>query len=308
MTKLKEQIDDYILYLIRQKGYARKTTSSYHAHLYSFMDITGIEKAEDLTLKHIEKYITALNKKDLKKKSQNHYLISLRSFLRWCSKNDIKTLYYDKIELASQKSESKTIELLDEDELKLLLDVELRNGKAYRDKAILEILFSTGLRVSELVRLNFGQIDFKGNFPVKGKGGKIRMVFLSERAKNAIWEYVNFWRNIITKDGALFINLSKNSGKTERLTSRAVQKMIKHRADWIGIKKVVTPHLIRHQFATDLLRRGANLKAVQEILGHTSITTTQQYVHLSNIDLEETHKKFHGDPGKTKPKGSVKIK
>ena len=287
---MEQQIEDFIGYMREQKGCVERTCNLYMAHLEDFVECTKVKKAQEITTAHVSKFLKMLCKKKLKNGTRNHKLIALRRFLLWCLRNNIKTLFYDKVELATQKYDREPIQLLTEKELKTLLDIELGTAKDYRDKAMLELLFSTGLRVSELVALNYKQIDFvSGQFPVRGKGGKIRTVFMSARAKAAVYEYVGFCKDWLTNDSALFINTSNRGGKTERLSVRTVQMMIKERADWVGIKKKVTPHLIRHQFATHLLNGGVDIRIVQEALGHSSIMTTQLYTQISNTHLKKAH-------------------
>jgi len=223
----------------------------------------------------------------------------LRNFLRYLAKRDIKTLSADKIELAKQSP--RQVDFLEGDELERLLAAPEGSGaRALRDKALLELLFSTGLRVSELCRLNRNSVNMeKGEFSVRGKGEKIRVVFLSDRAKKAVKQYCETRRDI---DPALFVRypkskkpeLAQSKLKNLRLTPRSVERIVKHYSIKAGISKRVSPHVLRHSFATDLLTSGADIRSVQMLLGHSSITTTQIYTHITDKQLKEVYKAFHG--------------
>jgi site-specific recombinase XerD len=235
-------------------------------------------------------------KETLSKKTQNYYLIALRAFLRYLAKRDIKSLSAERIELA--KVPERDLDLVSEEELERLLSAPNTNGlKALRDKAILELLFSTGLRVSELCSLNRDSVDLKKDeFSIRGKGGKIRLVFLSDRAKQALKQYLN---KRVDTDEALFVRVARNqqpvtSNGSLRLTTRSVERIIKHYAAKAGISKKTTPHVIRHCFATDLLSNGADIRSVQSLLGHSNIATTQIYTHITDKQLRDVHKAFHG--------------
>jgi site-specific recombinase XerD len=205
-------------------------------------------------------------------------------------KNDIEVLSPDKIELP--KITRRQIEIIEYSELERLLNApDTKNLRGLRDKAILETLFSTGLRVSELCNLDrYINLD-RGEVTVRGKGEKLRVVFLSDRAKEAIKNYLNKRGDALDK---LFISLTKNGKPIGKITSRAVQRMIDFYKRKAGITKKITPHQIRHQFATDLLMNGADLRSVQELLGHSNISTTQVYTHITNKQLKDIHKAFHG--------------
>ena len=220
-----------------------------------------------------------MNRKDLKKKTQNYYLIALRAFLKYLAKRGLKTLSPEVIELA--KVGERSIDLIASEELVRLLnapDVSTLSG--LRDKAILETLFSTGLRVSELCSLPRDLDLASDEFAVRGKGEKIRVVFLSEKAKASIRKYLSNRKDL-------------DNDQMFPVTPRSVQRIIKHYAIKAGISKKVTPHVVRHMFATDLLSNGADLRSVQMLLGHANITTTQIYTHVTDKQLKDTHKKFH---------------
>lgn len=228
-----------------------------------------------------------------KRNTQGYYMIALRNLLRYITRRDIEVMSPDKIDLP--KIPERDINIIDESELERLLEApDLSHLKGIRDKAILECLFSTGLRVSELCSLNREGVNLKtGEFPVRGKGNKIRIVFLSERAI----KYLKMWlENRKDVEEALFVSIPHNIGAKffHRLTPRSIERLIQYYAAKAGIAKRVVPHTLRHCFATDLLQNGADLRSVQSLLGHSSITTTQIYTHVTNKELKAIHKNFHG--------------
>ena len=262
-------------------------------------------KPKELVLMMVQKYRLFLNRyvgrnsKLLSKKTQNYHIIALRAFLRFLIKRDIDTLAPEKIELP--KIPQRTIEFLTKEEIERLLNYcDLDTIKGLRARAILEVLFSTGLRVSELVSLNRPQVDLvKREFRVVGKGEKPRIVFLSERASIFLGKYLAKRSDNFVP---LFINLKNNSkpkkeininGDDRRLSSVSVEEIVRKMARLAGIIKKVTPHTLRHSFATNILQNGADLRSVQEMLGHSSITTTQIYTHVTNRRLREIHEKYH---------------
>lgn len=227
--------------------------------------------------------------------TQNYHVIALRSFLRYLSKRDIQTLAPEKIDLPH--AESRSLKFLEKDAVERLLNMpSISDEKGLRDKAMMEVLFSTGLRVSELVRLNRDQINFeRGEFGVIGKGGKARIVFLSERATDWLKRYLNARKE---KFKPMFIRYGGAHRETEidesmRLTTRSVQRTVEKYVKKAKLPIKITPHGLRHSFATDLLRNGADIRSVQEMLGHKNIATTQIYTHITNPQLREVHKKFH---------------
>jgi len=236
------------------------------------------------------------NGTQLKHITQTYHIIALRAFLRYLLvQRDIPTLSPDKIELPKQSSRS--IAFLNPEQVERLLNSpQISNITGLRDKAILETLFSTGLRVSELVKLNRDQLDLKRKeFGVKGKGNKLRVVFLSDTAAQWIERYLqarkdNFKPLFIRYSGAVDV---QKSGEKMRLTARSIQKIVEKYAQRAGLPIEVTPHTLRHSFATDLLISGADIRSVQEMLGHESIRTTQVYTHVTNRHLKEIHKAFH---------------
>jgi site-specific recombinase XerD len=292
---------DFLEYLEIERSRSPKTIENYAHYLRRFFAWGKIAKPDDITSELVRRYRLYLNRyadekgNTLKKITQNYHIIAIRNFLKYLSKRDIKSLSADKIEVG--KNPSHEIEFLDEGEIqRLLLSASGTDIKSLRDRAILELLFSAGLRVSELVNINREQINLeRGEFSVRGKGDKIRIVFISNEAKHSIEKYLDKRSDI---DSALFVRFSKKkkaeTDKSKRLTARSIQRIVKYYAAKAGIVKDVHPHTIRHSFATDLLANGADIRSVQTMLGHSSITTTQIYTHITNTQLKEIHKKFHG--------------
>ncbi len=282
---------EFLDYLEIERGRAVKTLENYDRYLERFFDFAKIESASDIREEKVRAFRIALNRDGLKHKTQNYYLIALRAFLKFLRKRDIESLQPEKIELA--KTSMREIDVMSSDELERLLKApEGDSLKSLRDRAILHTLFSTGMRVSELVSLD-RYIDLsKDEITIRGKGDKLRLVFLSPLAKEHIKKYLD---KRTDTDEALFINLAKNkdASKSLRLSTRSVERLIKRYATKAGIMKEVTPHKLRHSFATDLLQNGADLRAVQALLGHASITTTQVYTHVVDKHLKDTYKKFH---------------
>ncbi len=290
LHKLKRE---YLEYLEIERGRSLKTIENYDRYLTRFLVFSKAKSPKNITDELVRKYRLWLNRQNLAKKTQNFYLIALRGFLKYLLKRGEKSLSPDVIELA--KEHDRDLDLISEIELERLLGGPTgRDIGGLRDKAILELLFSTGLRVAELCALS-RYIDFtKNEFSVRGKGGKVRLVFLSPQAKSAIKEYLDKREDL---DEALFINFSKG-GKLQttnlRLSPRSVERITKHYAIKAGIDKKVTPHTLRHSFATDLLENGADIRSVQALLGHASISTTQIYTHVTDRRLKDIHTQFHG--------------
>ncbi|MEA2112685.1 MAG: site-specific tyrosine recombinase/integron integrase [Patescibacteria group bacterium] len=293
---LKQLKKEYLEYLEIERGRSLKTVENYNRYLSSFIIFAKIGKPHEITDELVRQYRLWLNRQTtktnntLKKKTQNYYLIALRGFLKYLVKREVKSLPPERIELA--KVSERSLDLISVDELERLLKApNTKDLKGLRDKALLELLFSTGLRVSELCALN-NDIDLsKDEMPVRGKGDKVRVVFFSEMAKQTIKKYLSKRKNM---SEALFTALSsKMSKENGRLTPRSIERIVKQYAIKAGITKKVTPHVIRHSFATDLLQNGADLRSVQMMLGHSNISTTQIYTHMTDKHLRETHKKFH---------------
>jgi site-specific recombinase XerD len=303
---IRQLLTDFLEYLEIERNRSQKTIENYHHYLERFLKWSGATVPEDITMDRIRKFRIYLNRYqdkkggELKKITQNYHIIALRSFIKYLSKRDIPIISAEKIEVG--KNPSQMVEFLESSELERLL--EAANGedmKCLRDRAILELLFSAGLRVSELVNINRDQINLKNQeFSVRGKGGKIRIVFISDTAKKALEKYLEKRTDI---DPALFIRLPRKGIKNPekkgnlRITQRSIQRIVKYYAAKAGIVKDVHPHTLRHSFATDLLANGADIRSVQAMLGHSSITTTQIYTHVTNQGLKDIHKKFHGKRG-----------
>ncbi len=307
---LQELQRQFLEYLEIERGRSLRTVSNYEHYLSRFFEQTKIKFPKDITDSVVREFRLWLNRQSagnrsgrgiahhetLKKKTQNYYLIALRSFLKYLVRQNISSLAPERIELA--KTPERSIDLISSVELDRLLAAPTGSDlKSLRDKAILELLFSTGLRVSELCSLPTDLDISKDEFSVRGKGEKVRVVFLSASARQALKMYLSKRNDM---DDALFIHYGnqakvlKKQGKSLRLTTRSVQRIIKHYAAIAGITKNVTPHIVRHSFATDLLANGADLRSVQALLGHANIATTQVYTHVTDAHLKEIHKKFHG--------------
>lgn len=293
MLQIEKLMKDYFDYLQIEKNRSPRTKAVYERALKKFIAFAKIEKPQDITNDKIRAFrIFLAEKGDLKKNTQGYYVIAIRNFLKYLVKRDIPALTPEKIELPQMPK--RQIEILEYKDLEKLLESPKSNNVIdLRDKAIMEILFSTGLRVSELCSLNRYINTDRGEISIKGKGGKIRVVFLSEKAKKIIKIYLEK-RN--DAEEALFISFTNDKKLTPigRITPRTIQRIIDRRAREAGIPKNVHPHTLRHIFATDLLINGADIRAVQEMLGHSNIQTTQIYTHLTNRELKDIHKSFHG--------------
>lgn len=292
---------DFLEYLEIEKNRSPKTVQNYDHYLSRVLKFLEAKSAGDITEEGVRKFRLHLNRlmdahhKPLKKITQNYHIIALRSFLKYLSKRDIKAMAPEKLELARQ--EDREVTFLEPGELEKFLKAPEGEGVAgLRDRAILETLFSTGLRVSELVSLDRDTIDLtRGEFSVRGKGSKVRVVFLSDAAIAILKSYLE---KRVDADPALFVRVPKDEKfeKYEqlRLTPRSVQRIVKKYAILAGIiGKKVSPHSLRHSYATDLLRNGADIRSVQAMLGHASVTTTQIYTHVTDKQLREVHERFH---------------
>ncbi len=292
---------DFLEYLEIEQGRSQKTIANYDHYLTRLIDFGGDIEIDDITPELIRKWRLWLNRlgtntsDELNKNTQNYHLIALRSFLKFCAKRDIEAMPADKIELA--KSKRKQVTFLNPEELGLLFNqpkIDTING--LRDRAILELLFSSGLRVSELVNLNRSDINLKRKeFMVRGKGEKDRPIFISETSAWWLSQYLekrddNSVPMFMRYSGSKHVNIS---GNYYRLTARSVQRLVARYALLAGITKTVTPHTLRHSFATDLLMNGADLRSVQAMLGHSNISTTQIYTHVTDPHLKAIHEKFH---------------
>lgn len=308
-----EYLNDFLDYLEIEKGLAAESQKNYARFLKKFFDWLGKEgliklKPSSLSADHIWKYRLYLSrsagkeKAGLKKSTQNYYLIALRNLLGFFVEKDIPSLAPDKVKLAKDKSDKEVNFLKIEQLERLLLAPDTKTAIGLRDRAILETLFSTGLRVAELTRLNRDQLRIKPttNFleiSVIGKGSKIRTVYFSSRAVDCLKKYLEARDDL---DPALFVNFNpgkKNGGEkngSRRLSIRSVENIVKKYIVASGLPTSATPHTLRHSFATDLLSQGVDLRLVQEFLGHANIATTQIYTHVTNKQLRDIHKKFHG--------------
>jgi len=292
----------FLEYLEIEKGRSVKTIENYDRYLTRFLVQTKVQTAKNLTETMVREFRIWLNRQpglagEMKRKTQNYYLIALRAFLKYLRKIGIESLSPERIELA--KVGARDLDLITAQELDRLLKapdqarlkekVPEKQLVFLRDKAMFELLFSTGLRVSELCSLNTDIDLSRDEFSVRGKGEKIRVVFFSPTSKECVREYLNARRDL---EEALFVD--GRPKKLHRITPRDVQRHIKRYAAMAGITKKVTPHVLRHTFATDLLQNGADLRAVQALLGHANIATTQVYTHVTDKHLREVHKAFHG--------------
>ena len=308
ITELDQLITEYLEYLEIEKGSSLKTVRNYKFYLDRFVDFSQVDIPEKITLEKVRRFRLWLNRQTnykgdtLKKSTQNYHLIALRNFLKFLAKLDIESLAPEKIELS--KLGERTVEFLDKDDLRRFLEAPLKTDNPTiikdRDKAILEMFFSTGLRVSELANLNQEMVNLKKDeFTVRGKGDKLRIVFMSEATKNYLKKYLEARTDMspylfVRHDKA---SIRQNQKEDQPLTPRSIERLVQKYSRLAGITKKVTPHTIRHSFATDLLSNGADIRSVQTILGHSSIMTTQIYTHVTNKHLKEIHKKFHDKKG-----------
>ncbi len=321
ISEVQRLITRFLEHLEIAKNKSKKTIENYHHYLQRFAEFLEEKKRTAafpaaLSLDDVHGYQLWLNRLEdakgngLSMKTQDYHLIALRAFLKYLVKQDIPTLSPEKIEL--KKIPERVVDFLTREEVERLFEsvsigressegkrAEQQEKAVLRDRAMLETLYSTGLRVSELVGLNRTQVDLeRKEFTVRGKGRKVRLVFLSDRCVGHLKAYLakrsDNWE-------PLFISFARNRedmelglGEKHRLTAYSVQDMVRHTGRMAGIGKKVTPHLLRHSFATELLHNGADIRSVQEMLGHASITTTQIYTHSTNERLREVHRKFHG--------------
>ncbi|MFN7160251.1 MAG: tyrosine-type recombinase/integrase [Candidatus Gracilibacteria bacterium] len=329
MISLAEHIQDFLVDIIIEKNQSKKTKLNYEHYLKRFLNFIGQDATPDkITLPRVKAYrlflteVTDKNGVLLSPKTQSYHIIALRAILKYLRKNDVETLAPEKIEVA--KSESRHVEYLTREELDrlfqavedifvknenvILLNPKIKNKeeriaeltlRKLRDRAILETLYSTGLRVSELVSLNRLEVDLvRKEFAVTGKGRKRRIVFLSQTAAEKIQDYLQKRGDNLKP---LFLNYARSMKKQgdiladeeRRLTTVSIENIVRTYSAHAGIIKRVTPHVLRHSFATELLYNGADIRSVQEMLGHASITTTQIYTNITNKHLREVHEKFH---------------
>lgn len=302
-------IEDFLEHLEIEKGRSLNTIRNYRLYLEKFLELASEGLDRDLTAKDIDaellrKYRLRLNRVSddkghrLTPATQGYYLIALRGFLKYLAKREIESLDPSLIELP--KSHRPQVTFLHVDELQSILDnIDLDTQTGLRDRAIFELLFSSGLRVSELCNLNIKDVNLdRREFVVRGKGSKDRPIFIDESAANRVKDYLCTRHDTLP---ALFLNNSKNpgapttSGDYRRLTPRSIERIIEKYTRLAGITKHVTPHTLRHTFATDLLMNGADLRSVQSLLGHSDISTTQIYTHITDTHLKDVHEKFHSE-------------
>ncbi len=303
-------IQDFLDYLEIEQGLSNNSQKNYHRFLNKFFKwlennnlphLKSYELNTDIVSKYrlfLARHTSPKTKKTLKKSTQNLYLIALRSLLSFFLEKNITSLPPDKIKLAKDKSDSE-VKFLTLEQIEKLLDApNTKNITGLRDKAILETLFSTGLRVAELVSLNRDQLKIKKNtkdleIATTGKGEKVRTIYFSQRSVDTVRKYLNERKDM---DEALFINYSRSaqrSSQSRRLTVKSIDDIVKKYVKIAGLPTIITPHSIRHSFATDLLSQGADLRLVQEFLGHKNISTTQIYTHVTNKNLRDAHKRLH---------------
>lgn len=305
-SKLREYIRDFCDYLEIEKNRSRRTRENYGFYLGRFAEWCErhgrVSDPKQVTLETVRQFRLWLNRLEdahgepLKKNTQNYHLIALRAFLKYLAKRDVASLSPDKIELGKQPE--RHVDFLEADEVQRLLAAPLKQDAPdivkRRDRAVLELLWSTGLRVSELCDLKLEHINFQRNeFSVKGKGSKYRVVFFSDDAKACVKNYLDARKDV---SPMVFIGHDRAKGgrsELKGLTPRSVQRIVERCAKLAGITKSVSPHTLRHSFATDLLMNGADLRSVQTLLGHASVTTTQIYTHITDSHLQEVYKAFH---------------
>lgn len=303
-TEIERLAKQFLEHLEIEMNRSRRTLDNYELVLKHFFQEKSLRQASDITPSLVRDYRLYLNRKQngrgetLKKNTQAYHAIVIRTFLKYLAKNDIEALPAEKIEVG--KIPDRQVDFLEMEEVeRLMAAAEGAGARTLRDRAILELLFSSGLRVSELTSLDRQHVNLdKEEFSVRGKGGKLRIVFLSADAKRALKAYLAKRADV---DPALFVSSPKKGlvnkrnkdRDTLRLTPRSIQRLIKFYAKKAGIVKDVHPHTLRHSFATDLLVNGADIRSVQAMLGHASITTTQVYTHITNERLKEIHQSFH---------------
>lgn len=309
---LVKHIPNFLDFCEVEKGLSPVSTRNYSNFLKMFKDWLEDQKLSalkphDLTQEHIWNYRLSLSRKKdrhgefIKKKTQSSYLIALRNLLSYLAERDIQSLPSDKVKLPKLTDSDKKIKFLSFDQVeKLMAMPDTSKPEGLRDRAILEVLFSTGTRVSELTSLNIRLFDTKNiiakkvtslELSISGKGGSTRTVYFSSRALNWLGLYLKIRQDMHTP---LFISYSKSSAAADhRLTPRSVERLVRHYTAMAGLPVDATPHTLRHSFATDLLNEGADMRSVQELLGHKNIVTTQIYTHVTNKKLQETYLKFH---------------
>ncbi len=287
--ELEKLLKNYLDYLELEKNRSMRTRENYEHYLKEFVAVSGLTDFKNITQEKIQEFRLYLARKGIKKITQSYYIIALRNFLKFLIKRGMDVISPETIELP--KVSRAEIEVLDYKELEKLLSAPKgKDLRSLRDRAILEVFFSTGLRLSELCNLSRYFDLERGELSVRGKGEKLRVVFLSSGAKIALKNYLAKREDA---EEFLFVSLTKKGKVIGKITSRAVQRLVIFWAKRAGIPKKVHPHQLRHSYATDLLINGADLRAVQELLGHSNVSTTQVYTHITNKELREIHEAFH---------------
>lgn len=302
---LSKLITDFLEYLELERNTSQLTIKNYDHYLKRFLEFSDDIDPKEIDLELIRKYRLFLSRfqdpktgKELKRVTQNYFMIALRAFLRYLAKKDIETLSAEKIELG--EADPRPLKILDDADLKPLLEApDISKKDGLRDRAILEMLFSTGLRVSELAALNRDTVNLeRKEFAIIGKGGKERIVFVSDTAADWVKRYLDAREDTFNP---LFIRFQgkvvlENNGEGMRLTTRSIERTVEKYVKQLGLSVKATPHTLRHSFATDLLINGADIRSVQEMLGHSNIATTQIYTHVTNAHLKEVHTNYHSKP------------
>lgn len=295
-------ITDFLEYLELERNASQLTIRNYDHYLKRFLEFATDISPKDIDLNLVRKYRLYLSRwidpktqRSLKRVTQNYFMIALRAFLRYLARIDVSTLSPEKVELG--EADPRPLKVLEKDKLQSLLEApDCATKDGLRDKAILETLFSTGLRVSELASLNRDTINLqRKEFGIVGKGGKERVVFISDSAAESIERYLGARKDTFKP---LFIRFQgtinpENEGEAMRLTPRSIERTVEKYVKALGFSVKATPHTLRHSFATDLLINGADIRSVQEMLGHSNISTTQIYTHVTNAHLKDVHKAFH---------------
>jgi site-specific recombinase XerD len=293
-SEIERYLNDYLNYLEIEKNRSPKTSENYKHYLSEFLKFSKVQSPADITDTVVREFRLALARRDIKKLTQSYYVIAVRNFLKYLAKRDVESLSAEKIELP--KTPSRQIDVVEYSDLERLLAAPQKEKhpdslRALRDRAILETFFSTGLRLAELCNLSRYADWKRGELSVRGKGDKLRVVFIAESARKAIETYLAKRGDAEEK---LFVSLDKSGKIIGPITPRAVQRVVERRAKEAGIAHRIHAHQLRHSFATDLLMNGADIRSVQALLGHANISTTQVYTHLTDKQLREVHKAFHG--------------
>ena len=289
MSRLEQYLTDYLDYLEIERNRSVKTSENYARYLRSFFEHSQARVPGDITEEAVRSFRKDLARRDLAKVTQSYYIIALRNFLKFLRRRDVNVLAPEKLELP--KLEQRQIDIVDERDLARLLTADYDDGlRGLRDRAMIEVFFSTGMRLAEVQSLD-RTLDFsRGELTVRGKGRKLRVVFLSDRAQDAIKAYLKARPDL---EDALFVGIDRGGKVIGRISARGIQRVVDRQARRAGIAARLHPHQLRHSFATDLLVNGADLRSVQELLGHANVATTQMYTHLTNKQLKEVHEAFH---------------